>query len=512
MKLAKLTLAIAGSLAASVTTSALAMDLYVDTKTKQIFAEPGHGRQKLGSYEKVDAPHHQPSAGSSTANIEELHQEISKEKLELQKMAQDLEADHNHMKALDEHIAAAKEANDKNAEKWFNKISMRGYTQLRWDQPLNGEVNHFSFIGDSGTAIDNKNFSLRRVRLIFQGDITDYLYLYFQPDFASSNGTTAQIRDMYADIHFDKKHEYRIRAGQSKVPFGWENMQSSQNRLTLDRSDPVNSAVASERELGLFAYWTPEHVQKLWKQLAKDGLKPSGDYGIVGFGVYNGQGINKAELNDDLYMVLHTTYPFELDGLGNMLGMGNLLKGQILEVGADAISGRYVPTAPTVTAAKNIYAYNGNTRDLDGNLDERVGVHAILFPKPFGLQTEWTWGQAGVFDPYLTPTTSGYERQSLQGGYVMAMYKMDKVLRSDDHVIPYVKWQTYDGVWRNNDYAPRINTDEVEAGIEWQIMKPLELTVAYATAERRRISSSGVRGDEPQYGGDMIRTQLQWNY
>ena len=68
--------------------------------------------------------------------------------------------------------------------------------------------------------------------LVFSGDINDYVSLYLQPDFASSvsssidNQNFAQLRDAYADLAFDKKHEYRIRAGQSKVPFGWENLQS----------------------------------------------------------------------------------------------------------------------------------------------------------------------------------------------------------------------------------------------------------------------------------------------
>jgi hypothetical protein len=50
-------------------------------------------------------------------------------------------------------------------------------------------------------------------------------------------------------LSFDAKKEYRVRIGQSKVPYGFENLQSSQNRLTLDRNDALNSAVANERDL-----------------------------------------------------------------------------------------------------------------------------------------------------------------------------------------------------------------------------------------------------------------------
>lgn len=71
--------------------------------------------------------------------------------------------------------------------------------------------------------------------------MSDRLSLYFQPDFASTvtSGSDsiqfAQIRDAYADVFLDDERVHRIRIGQSKVPYGWENLQSSSNRLPLDR-------------------------------------------------------------------------------------------------------------------------------------------------------------------------------------------------------------------------------------------------------------------------------------
>ncbi|HCT99287.1 MAG TPA: porin, partial [Methylococcaceae bacterium] len=356
---------------------------------------------------------------------------------------------------------------------------------------------------------DNGGFSFRRVRLVFSGDINDYVSLYLQPDFSASvsGGSDAnnfvQLRDAYADLAFDKKHEYRVRAGQSKVPFGWENLQSSQNRLTLDRADALNSAVPSERDLGLVAYWSPSDVQKLWKDLSKKGLKTSGDYGVLGLGVYNGQGLNRSETNDDLYLVAHSTHPLELNFLGSFF------KGQVLEVGADAISGKFNTPVASITPFAGVNGFNGKTAftptyigGKNGIREERVGVHAVLFPQPFGFQTEWNWGEGGTLDLDKKQINS----QSLSGGYVQAMYKIDKVLRSDDSIIPYAKWQTYDGAYKGANNAPRVSVDEIEAGVEWQMMKALELTVAYSTMDRTNVSNLG------QASGDMIRTQLQWNY
>ena len=521
MKLSKLPLAIT-TILSTFSYNASAIDLYVDTKTKQIYAEPGPGRQLMGSFEQV-AP-----GGGGYSKHDAIHQngdhDAGGESAEIEKIKQDLELKENEIKALKEFEVANREEKAKNDEKWFNKINVRGYTQLRYNQDLTGDRipgdPELRSVGDSGIK-NNSNFTFRRVRLVFSGDINDYLSLYIQPDFASNVSDNqqnfAQLRDAYADIAFDKKHEFRIRAGQSKVPFGWENLQSSQNRLSLDRADALNSAVPSERDLGLMAYWSPEDVQKLWKSLSKKGLKPSGDYGVLGMGVYSGQGINRAEANDDIYVVAHATYPIELNFLGYPF------TGQVLEVGADGITGYFNPSIPnTGSSADNTRVFGRGRSDQiiadtvrstipsKGIREDRVGVHAILFPQPFGLQAEWNWGRAAALDPNANGGEGGMERRSLHGGYVQAMYKIDKFLREDGVLIPYVKWQTYRGPWKGVDYSPYTKVDELEAGVEYQVMKALELTLAYSTMDRTNVRTG--RDFLGQASGDLLRAQVQWNY
>ena len=511
MKFSKLTMAIAIALTASASSSAFALELYVDTKTKQIYAEPGKGRVLMGEFEKVGDKPKQAEAPAPVA----VTQEIAS-------IRQDLELKQNEIKALEEKAVEARENKAKNDEKWFNKISLRGYTQMRYNLGLTGDRTistagtdkhpELRSVGDSSIK-NGSNFSLRRVRLVFSGDINDYVSMYIQPDFATTNGDLhfAQLRDAYFDLHFDKAHEYRIRAGQSKIPFGWENLQSSQNRLTLDRDDALNSAVPSERDLGLFAYWTPTHVQKLWKTLSKKGLKTSGDYGVLGVGVYNGQGINKAETNDDLHVAVHSTYPMDLGF------MDSALNGQVLEMGMDGMSGRFTPTtaaytpferrnaAGTIVATGNTVAVAAPTVRSDGQgmiNEDRVAIHAVLFPQPFGLQAEWTWGHAGA----LNDITNIIERRPLQGGYIQAMYKFDNVFKTEGTIIPYVKWQTYEGAWKGATNSPYTSVDETEAGLEYQVMKALELTLAYSHMNRTNVADLG------QAQGDLIRTQIQVNY
>ncbi|MCW3123942.1 MAG: porin, partial [Flavipsychrobacter sp.] len=148
---------------------------------------------------------------------------------------------------------------------WYDHISMRGYMQVRYNRLLETNPKLKNEQGDKSIG-DNNGVFIRRMRLIFFGQIHERVYFYIQPDFASAISSTAlnfaQLRDAYVDLGFDKKNEFRLRLGQSKVPYGFENMQSSQNRLPLDRTDAINSAMPNERDLGAVFYWAPDKIRK----------------------------------------------------------------------------------------------------------------------------------------------------------------------------------------------------------------------------------------------------------
>lgn len=121
-----------------------------------------------------------------------------------------------------------------------------------------------------------------------------------------------QLRDCYGDVYLTENKVNRVRIGLSKVPFGWDNMQSSSNRIPLDRSDPINSAINGERGTGVFYYWTPEFAQDLYKEVLDEGLKGSGNYGVFGIGADNGQGVSRAEANDNMHFVIRLELPWKM--------------------------------------------------------------------------------------------------------------------------------------------------------------------------------------------------------
>lgn len=381
---------------------------------------------------------------------------------------------------------------------WYERIQIRGYTQLRMNEIISGDAtappgqSRLRSVADSGIS-DRNNFSFRRMRLVFQGDITEDVSIYIQPDFATavSNQSVGerregfgQLRDAYVDWHFGANNEFSLRFGQSKVPFGWENLQSSGNRVPLDRTDAVNSAVPGERDLGVIAYYTPPRTRRIWDRLEADGQKLFGNYGAFALAAMNGQGTNRTETNNDLMKVAMATWPIELDGLGPAF------KGQVFEIGGSAMLNSFQPEVRTGGVSSTSFD------------DNRVVVHAMLYPQPFGVQAEWTWGRGPEFDS----ATNSIQEKPLSGGYVMAMYRVkDSAIGP---FIPFGRWQTFRGGWKAALNSPRLETDEFEFGVEFQPIRPLEFTLSYAHAKRREA-------DERRTGqaeGDLIRAQLQFNY
>ncbi len=367
--------------------------------------------------------------------------------------------------------APKKEEAKKDEKHWYDKLKIRGYTQLRYNQLGATNERLVNTQGDSSIGKDG-GFLLRRARIVVQGDVHERVFVYLQTDFAtvvSDQYHVPRMRDWYADIALDKKKEFRFRVGQSKVPYGFENMQSSQNRAPLDRSDAINSALKDERDLGVFFYWAPERIRKRFKDLANLDLKGSGDYGVIALGVFNGQGANQKEKNATPHMVARLTWPFQIGK-------------QIVEIGGGGYAGKYaVKTADGVTAPDEL-------RDL------RLSAAFVLYPQPFGLQAEYNVGRG--------PELSGDRvvEKPIHGGYVMAMAKVGDFM-------PYVRGVLYDGARKFETNAPHYKTRELEIGAEWRPNKYVEATAAYAFAER-----TYPKAPYPQEAGRLLRLQLQFNY
>lgn len=368
---------------------------------------------------------------------------------------------------------------------WYENIKLRGYMQLRYNRLFETNPNLGCEQCDRSWG-NNGGFFFRRIRLIFYGQIHPRVFLYIQPDFASSASATslhfAQIRDAYFDVGLDNNNEFRFRLGQSKVPFGFENMQSSQNRLPLDRHDAMNSAVSNERDLGIFFYWAPKKVRKLFSTLVNDGYKGSGDYGVFGLGAYNGQLANKPEGNNSSHVVARLTYPFEY-------------KNQIFEPSIQAYTGMFTLEQSQISAG--VFANHNRTYT-----DKRIAFTSVLYPRPIGFQAEYNWGVGPEYDKFTNSILS----KPLQGGYLTLNARLKY---KNQLIYPFIRMQYYEGGKKHERDARSYKVNEYEFGIEWLPYKNFEIVAMYTYSSRRFED-----GQKPEnfQKGSLLRLQFQVNF
>ncbi|MFC4872647.1 porin [Negadavirga shengliensis] len=364
------------------------------------------------------------------------------------------------------------------SQQWFDKIQLRGYAQLRYNRLFETNPQLQCDQCDKSWG-ENGGFFFRRIRMIFYGDIHERVYFYIQPDFASGGGNFAQIRDAYFDLGLDADQEFRLRIGQSKVPFGFENLQSSQNRIPLDRNDGLNSAVANERDIGLMLYYAPKKIRERFRYLVSSGLKGSGDYGVLALGLYNGQTANQPEKNNSMHAVTRATYPFELPS------------GQIIEGSLQGYTGKFVIERSTLT--------DNDQREFR---EFRYGPSVIVYPQPFGLQAEFNWGRG----PEFNPETMNVEDKPIRGGYVLGSYYIE---HGKNTYIPFTRYHYYNGGKKHEFDATKHRVKELELGVEWQPHSNFELVAMYTISDRTFENSLNPQNRQK---GNLLRLQAQINF
>jgi len=347
--------------------------------------------------------------------------------------------------------------NQNSTSGWFEKIKIGGYMQIRYNGLLESNPKLECEQCDENWAEQGNGLSFRRIRFTIKGQISPRVFFYFQPDFAKTIGGShhvGQIKDAYIDLGLDEMNEFRVRVGQSKVPYGYENMQSSSNRLPLDRNDALNSAVKDERDLGVFLYWAPKEKREWIRNLTKAGLS-GGDFGIFALGIYNGQTANQQDENDKFHVVTRFTYPVKLGD-------------QVIEPGIQGYTGTYVVTSyhPEIEIKE------------DGYLDQRAAISFVLYPNPFGIQAEYNVGRGPEFDKY----SNSVRVKHFEGGYATFSYYIEK---GNQYLFPYIRLQYYDGGKKHEIDARSYAVKEAEFGVEWHPLRQFELVANYTLSERR---------------------------
>lgn len=258
MKLSKLTFAVATALTASVTTSAFALDLYVDAKTKQIYAEPGANRVKLGSFEQINPNGHK--------GVDDFADAATRLHHENEKIHTDLELQHNEIKALEEKTAEASSrpivSMDKNG---LQVQSADKNYKFRFGGRIHAEAAFHD--GDTGyykgttpqDAVDGTD--VRRARMRMEGVFGKDWLFRTEADFAADK---VAMKDVYIQ-YLGLGKTGVVTVGQQKQNFSRELQESSNDMMFTERSlmNVLNDPTV-DRAIGLnFEHFGKNYVAKV---------------------------------------------------------------------------------------------------------------------------------------------------------------------------------------------------------------------------------------------------------
>ncbi|QXP84374.1 porin [Methylococcus sp. Mc7] len=218
-----------------------AIELYMDKKTKQIYAEPGPGRIRMGTFEQVDET--DSKLARKKSELEELSKKLDQQKAEIAKA-----------QAEAAKVASTESKKEKGQAKVFLsgdkgleiesadgnfKASMGGRLQLA--SQVNWHQNNFESLEATPYRL-NDGTTFRRARIFTEGTFYKDYEWRFEYDFVRGSGVTSTgITDAFLKVKALEPVE--IVFGQFKEPFSLESVTSNRYTTFMERSLPNNAFV-----------------------------------------------------------------------------------------------------------------------------------------------------------------------------------------------------------------------------------------------------------------------------
>ncbi|WP_333878042.1 OprO/OprP family phosphate-selective porin [Methylobacter sp.] len=420
MKISKLTLAIATVLGAGATSGAFAMDLYVDTKTKQIYAEPGPHRQLMGSFEQVQSTPAKPAAKQAdTAEIKAIRE--------------DLVLKDNAIKALQEHAEA--EADPKLAHVKLDDGIHFATKDGNFTAGINGrlQVDSQVNVNNKVTTLTGANLpdqlddgvALRRGRLGIEGTFFKSSIYKFEYDFTRGNGTTgAGVTDAYIGYNFSKP--FQVKVGAFKEPFSLEEATSNRYITFIERNMATNAFVddLNTYKMGIGASYSEDQ----WQAAASLQTEPVGANGASNSSTNSNGGSNRNGGSGDTNWEVNarvTGMPW-MESKTKFLHVGT--SGSYINVNNQYQSGgafnnggiSFARGLDNNVDRTNILNTGNLTSGARGAAGSRVANHLTRF----GAESALVYGPFSAQGEYIQTDISGtgYNGESLSGYYGYMTY------------------------------------------------------------------------------------------
>ena len=220
----KLLLAVAFmAIGTSVSTNVLSMDLYVNTKTKQIYTESGPDRELIGSFEKT---------GDATPVDRNVELKIKAERAQLVGRVEGME------EKLQKNVIAKANENGLQLESADGDFKFKLGGRIQTDMSYSPGDKYLRAHSNGAKQYANDGTEIRRGRIDLVGTVYKDWNFKSVLDFADN---AIAIKDMYVEYGgFDKIGENwgidHIRIGNQKQAFSHEMLQSSNDMLFQERS------------------------------------------------------------------------------------------------------------------------------------------------------------------------------------------------------------------------------------------------------------------------------------
>lgn len=416
---------------------AYALDLYVDTITKQIFAEPGPNRVHMGFYVRGDRTAEQketPVLASEPASVP-----VAVSNAELMAIRDELELKSNKIEALEARISNTGAGKMKpvpglhyESEDGNFTASVDGRIQVDSQSNLINEV-----LPATGTNLPNElnsGANIRRARIGVEGTFFRNWDYKFEFDFSRGSGTVASgITDAFLRYNFDSPLSVKI--GSFKEPFSLEEATSNRYVTFIERHMSVNTFVDNPNvyktgiginyavprwQIGLAFQTEPvggfgQSVSSVNTNGNQSRNNGSGDIGWEGIGRISGRPwmMDETKFLHAGISAGHTVVnnQFRADGSFSQV---NATAGQ--NSGGMSFSG-FLGTNVDRTGVLN-------TGNLTSGPKDAPGSRRITSYDRFGAETAFVFGPFSTQAEYLRTNINGfgYNNEHLTGYYAYASY------------------------------------------------------------------------------------------
>ena len=347
-----------------------AIDLYVNTKTKQIFTEAGPDRERIGTFERVEdrpvqaatpavlPPRNRNAeleikakASRLAKKVDSLEKEILKSKnIKVKQLISKVDSLEEKLKRSN-NVKVTLDKKGLQAESADGNFKFKIGGRMHADASVSGNDN---FSKDGSPAEANNGTEIRRARLTFKSTFHKVWKFKSDIDFADNEVAIKDLKLAYTGLKIFEDIKTRITVGHQKQAFSRELQESSNDYMYTERSlmNILNAPVV-DRAIGLNI---AAHGRKWTAQTGVYGesISPNNTSKDEGWGV-NGRATFNPILNNDngiqklIHLGLAGNYRETSNSVTNSSRGGIRYKYETTQM-----SNLYPIDTGTITTAKNL--------------------------------------------------------------------------------------------------------------------------------------------------------------